>query len=385
MLKNTSTSYQQSVPAVARAALVLEQLAATPDPLSLAALSRAVGANPSSLLAVLTTLRGFGLVSKDGDGRYALGPGLAALGAAAARNLSALQVFQVVAERLAARVGETVLLWMPQGDTFLLVAAREGTQPLRFVPTPGLRIPAATSGMAGLALRPHTVGEVEPLPGVCMLAHALPGDNSADGAILALAGPPGRLRDAPGAARRALQTAIDEIAPNRTGEAAIAPNWENAGPIDPRELDAFLGQSLVATLSYVADDGYPATLPLWYAWDGRVFWLAPRPGAEWAEHVRLDPRVSLAISESEPPLRRVLVRGRAEPLDSPTGEQWRAVTDQLAARYVGCDATRHLAPRSDQPRQLLRLVPERLIAWRGLLRHPRLSADSGSADVRYFG
>jgi PPOX class probable F420-dependent enzyme len=370
MLKNSSTPYQQSVPAVARAALVLERLAATPDTLSLAALSRAVGAGPSSLLAILTTLRGFGLVAKNADGRYALGPGLAALGAAAARSVSALQVFQIVAERLAARVGETVLLWIPQGDSFLLVAAREGTQPLRFVPTPGLRIPAATSGMAGLALKPHAVSEIEPLPGVCMLARALPGDNPADGAILALAGPPGRLHDAQGAAaRRALQTAINEIAPSTTDE-AIAPNWEHAGPIDPKELDAFLGQSLVATLSYVADDGYPATLPLWYAWDGRVFWLAPRPGAEWAEHVRLDPRVSLAISESEPPLRRVLVRGRAEPLDSPTREQWRAVTDQLAARYVGCDATRHLAPRSDQPRQLLRLVPERL---------------TDSADARYFG
>jgi hypothetical protein len=143
----------------------------------------------------------------------------------------------------------------------------------------------------------------------------------------------------------------------------------------------------VATLSYVADDGYPATVPLWYAWDGTAFWLAPRPGAEWAAHVRLDPRVSLAVSESTPPLRRVLVRGQLVAVDDPDASQAHVVAAELAGRYVGCGARRPDDSSLDGP--LLRLVPERLIAWRGLLRHPRIGAEDEAtrraADRRQLG
>src|SRR5262249_15388006 len=118
-----------------------------------------------------------------------------------------------------------------------------------------------------------------------------------------------------------------------------------------------------------------------------AFWLAPRPGSEWAEHVRLSPRVSLAVSESIPPLRRVLVRGRLVEADDPTGERWSAVEEQLAARYAGFDAARepHVGGRG----RLLRLDPERLIAWRGLLRHPNLPPlpddEPDAASWRHLG
>jgi len=156
--------------------------------------------------------------------------------------------------------------------------------------------------------------------------------------------------------------------------------WEQAGPIGREELDAFLSQSHVATLSYVTDDGYPATVPLWYAWDGAAFWLAPRPGAEWAAHVRIDPRVSLAVSESTPPLRRVLARGRLEDVQDRGERAARHSAAELAARYVGCGATRPSDVPADGP--LLRLVPERLIAWRGLLRHPRVTNSERAPDDR---
>ena len=143
-----------------------------------------------------------------------------------------------------------------------------------------------------------------------------------------------------------------------------------SGPIDGAELDGFLDQSLVATLSYLAEDGYPATVPLWYAWDGASFWLASRPGSEWAEHVKLDPRVSLAVSESTPPLRRVLARGLLVEVDDPGGARWAEIETQLAGRYAGFDAARE--PATAGRGRLFELKPERLIAWRGLLRHPKL-------------
>src|SRR4030081_1096259 len=83
----SSSSYRARVPAVARAVQALEYLAAAQQPLSLSALSRAIEVGPSSLLAILTTLRGVGLVRRSGrDGRYQPGPGLVALGTAAAQR-----------------------------------------------------------------------------------------------------------------------------------------------------------------------------------------------------------------------------------------------------------------------------------------------------------
>src|ERR671939_887528 len=139
-----TSAYQARVPAVARAVAALEHLAAAQQPVSLSALSRAIGVGPSSLLAILTTLRGVGLVSRSArDGRYAPGPGLVALGTAAAQRLEPLQIFDLLAAELVEQLGETVLLWVQQGDGLALAAAREGTQPLRYVAPLGLRLPAS--------------------------------------------------------------------------------------------------------------------------------------------------------------------------------------------------------------------------------------------------
>jgi len=85
MDSSPASPYRAHVPAVARAVRALEYLASSQQPLSLSALSRAVQVGPSSLLAILNTLRGLGLVTRSPrDGRYLPGPGLVALGTAAA-------------------------------------------------------------------------------------------------------------------------------------------------------------------------------------------------------------------------------------------------------------------------------------------------------------
>jgi hypothetical protein len=343
-------AYRTHVPAVARAVQALEHLAATQQPQSLSALSRALHVGPSSLLAILTTLSAAGLVSRSPrDGRYAPGPGLVELGAAAAQRLEPLHVFDSLAADLVDALGETVLLWIQHGDDLALAAAREGSQPLRYVPPLGVRLPGA--GWASLTEASVVEGELE--PNVWMLATSLD-----ERSMLAVVGPSARLRGQAGSAARAvLQGLID-------GGALSAAS----GPIGGVELDAFLRQALVASLSYLSSDGYPASVPLWYDWDGVAFWLVPSSGAEWAEHVRRNPRVSLTVSESTAPLRRVLARGPIVAVEDEDGSRWRSIEGHLAARYARLDAGRLLAGRADQRRVLLRLLPERLIAWRGLVR-----------------
>jgi pyridoxamine 5'-phosphate oxidase-like protein/IclR-like helix-turn-helix domain-containing protein len=350
-------SYRDHVPAVARAAKALEMLAGAQHGLSLTALSKAIDVSPSSLLAILTTLRNLGLVSRNTrDGRYRPGPSLVALGSAAAQSLEPLHQFDVLAGELVESLGETVVLWIQQGDDLALAAAREGTQPLRYVPALGLRLPA--TGWAATTRDGITEAELE--PGVWVLASPLD-----EHSLLAVAGPEQRLR---GVAGNAARSALKAVTNNQSSGAG-------AGPIEPQELDAFLQQALVASLSYLSDDGYPASVPLWYDWDGRAFWLVPSPAAEWATHVRRNPRVSLSVSESTPPLRRVLARGPIVAIEDADGSQWRSVEGRLAARYARLDPSRLLAaPTGD--RTLLRLMPQHLIAWRGLLRPGQPAANA---------
>lgn len=404
--------YQDEVPAVARAVRLLERLAGAGNACTLADLARDLDVGPSSLLAILTTLRHAGLVSRDQDGRYAVGPSLIALGQAAACKLRACERFGPLADALVAALGETVLLWIRQEDTYVLAVAREGTQPLRYVPLPGSRLRADQTRLAVLAdddllPEPGSILTVEEdlLPGVWTVATALAG-GPGEQACVALAGPRDRLArpevratllavaagadptlGSPlGLARDAAGLTGPSVPAVTAGRAAGRAISTVSGPIEGAELDAFLGQSLVATLSYLADDGYPATVPLWYAWDGTSFWLASRPGSEWAEHVTLDPRVSLAVSESTPPLRRVLARGRLAEVDDPGGARWAEIEAQLAGRYAGFDAARE--PATAGRGRLFELRPERLIAWRGLLRHPKLPSGPetpGSTSWRHLG
>ncbi len=424
MVNEGGSGGRQVAPAVARAVRAIQRLAAAGEPCQLSALSRGLGVGPSSLLTILAPLRDAGVVLRDDAGRYTLGPTLVGLGEAAARACGAARVFERAADSLVEQTGETALLWTACDAGLTLAAVREGRHPLRYVPPVGLRLdnlarqPANFSGSDALVER-------ELLPDVWMIAAPLTSPEGSVTAAVALAGPTARLSGAAGErARDVLRVLQADLAHGVSGgvasgkqsrqvpdearvplaadgdppghgtadsmttaaagrvsragaasrSAAERPvaDWELAGPIDGAELDAFLRQSHVATLSYVADDGYPATVPLWYAWDGTAFWLAPRPGAEWAEHVRLDPRVSIAVSESTPPLRRVLARGQLVAVDDPSGRRAREVAADLAARYAGCGAAR---PGDAVDGPVLRLLPERLIAWRGLLRHPRVAAE----------
>src|SRR5262245_30009571 len=116
MATSNPEPYRNRVPAVARAIAALETLAAAQAPLSLTALSKQISVTPSSLLAILTTLRNLGLITRSGEGRYRPGPSLVALGEAAAQSLEPLQTFDILASDLVDNLGETVVLLVQQGD-----------------------------------------------------------------------------------------------------------------------------------------------------------------------------------------------------------------------------------------------------------------------------
>jgi len=98
-------------------------------------------------------------------------------------------------------------------------------------------------------------------------------------------------------------------------------NWRGTkfGALNAEELDAFLQGPWIARLACLKPDGAPYVVPLWYHWDGDVFWVVPRERAQWAHYMVADPRVSLVIDEPNPPIRKVLCEGRAVVVEEPVG------------------------------------------------------------------
>lgn len=419
-----SDPYAQAVPAVRRAMAALERLAAAPDGLGLADLSRALGVSPSSMLAILRTLERQGYVAQDAASRrYRVGLPLVALARRAAQGQGPEAVFQRLGGRLAERLGETISLWALHGGEAVLIAAEEGPRQARFAPRPGLRWPAVGSavgqallgglGQAQLA-RWHAQAALEmgaglptlselaercsavrvagyadeygaTEPGLYLLAVPVPGVWRGIPLAVAYAAPrPAPAADGAGLVARGLRELARLLAeaiqgPGAGGE-TLAPAagrgravWlpALAGPMPAAELKRFLDGPWLATLGCVKGSGYPHTVPVWYEWDGRAFWVVANGRAEWAAHLRRNPQASLTISEPVPPLRRVLVEGHAEQVDSPDGRQAWGIRRRMARRYLGAEAPAYLRATHGLPRWLFRIVPEKMVTWRGLASHPR--------------
>ncbi len=102
-------------------------------------------------------------------------------------------------------------------------------------------------------------------------------------------------------------------------------------------------------------EGNPHVTPIWFIHeDGRI-WFTPRKESAWLEHIRLHPRVALAIDEEAGPYRKVVVEGDAEIVhDLGQDDAWRDRYRRIAERYVPPEgAAAYIENTIDQPRALL--------------------------------
>lgn len=133
-----------------------------------------------------------------------------------------------------------------------------------------------------------------------------------------------------------------------------------------QEMADFLAQPLIARLGCLDDDGYPYVVPTWYEHADGGFWLVPRARADWARFLARDGRVSLCIDASALPYRRVLVKGRAEVIETPNvGGQWVAVGRRMAERYRGPEGLAYIERTANEPRWLFVVRPERITSTSG--------------------
>jgi PPOX class probable F420-dependent enzyme len=132
------------------------------------------------------------------------------------------------------------------------------------------------------------------------------------------------------------------------------------------ERAEFLAQPVIARLGCLDDDGYPYVVPVWFAYADSGFYLVPRARSEWARYLQRDGRASLCIDAAELPYRRVLVKGRAEVIETPNvGGRWVEYGTRMAQNYRGAAGLAYMEQTKDEPRWLFFIRPEKITSTNG--------------------
>lgn len=95
-----------------------------------------------------------------------------------------------------------------------------------------------------------------------------------------------------------------------------------------------LHSKIPARLAYIATDGTPRVVPIWFHWNGREIVMASPPKAPKLKALAKNPRVSLTIDDNTFPHKVLLIRGsaRLEPVEGIVPEY-----EAAAARYFDAD------------------------------------------------
>lgn len=165
-----STVVLRPVPAVDKAARVLRALAKGGRPMGISELARSLTVSKGTLRDVLLTLAHYGLVVRDADTRFRLGPELRTLADASAPDLRSLAQPHLVA--LMESFGETAILGLVVDGTLEIAARAEPATDLHMTAPLGRRLPLEKGAHGKVLTNREDVGydDQELFPGVRAVA-----------------------------------------------------------------------------------------------------------------------------------------------------------------------------------------------------------------------
>jgi len=125
------------------------------------------------------------------------------------------------------------------------------------------------------------------------------------------------------------------------------------------ELGGFLAEPLVAVLATLRADGSVMLSPVWHEWRDGGFHVWVETQNVKVRHLKRDPRATIVVAESEPPLRGIELRGSARFIEDGVTE----IAHRIAARYIGeADATIDTEARRGAD-IIVRIEPGHLRTW----------------------
>lgn len=184
-----------------KAAAVLRSVAV--EPRSLTALQTSTGMPRATAHRIAVALEAHGLLRRDDDGRFDLGPELASLGRTAGERFPLAGVALPALESLRDSTAESVQLFVREGSHRRCVVSLQSPHALRWIVPEGVLFPLDV-GSAGRVLSGEESGAdwiesvEEREAGVCSVSAPVRGDDGSIIAAVSVSGPVDRLSRAPG-------------------------------------------------------------------------------------------------------------------------------------------------------------------------------------------
>ncbi|MCI0634678.1 MAG: TIGR03618 family F420-dependent PPOX class oxidoreductase [Actinobacteria bacterium] len=125
------------------------------------------------------------------------------------------------------------------------------------------------------------------------------------------------------------------------------------------DLGDLLEQPFVAVLATLRADGSVLLSPVWHEWRDGAFHVWVGEQDVKTRHLRRDPRASIVVAESAPPLRGIEVRGSAELIEG--GALEAAVA--IASRYIGPERAAAYVGSAGSDSLIARIAPGDLRVW----------------------
>ncbi|HUH58839.1 MAG TPA: IclR family transcriptional regulator [Candidimonas sp.] len=146
-----------AAPAVFRASAILDLIAASSTPLSLAELTHKLKLPKSTLHGLCSTLIQLNLITRLENGHMTLGPHLVTWGNAFLARIDITQEFFASWDDMKVLPSETITLSIRDGSEVVYVACRNGNRPLGVTFRTGMRMPAiyTATGKAMLSTMPN--------------------------------------------------------------------------------------------------------------------------------------------------------------------------------------------------------------------------------------
>ena len=132
-------------------------------------------------------------------------------------------------------------------------------------------------------------------------------------------------------------------------------------PLTGKDLRSFLEEVRLAHWATIGPDGKPRVRPIWYLYEDGAFSFTTRlESRRTGADITAGSPVAVSIADDERPYRAVVVHGTPE-VWSDDREMW---LERIATRYGEAEGRRWLAGALKEPdRVVLRLVPEKVLAW----------------------
>jgi PPOX class probable F420-dependent enzyme len=130
-----------------------------------------------------------------------------------------------------------------------------------------------------------------------------------------------------------------------------------------KDLKKFLAEPHLLDLATVTPDGFPHVTPVWFEWDGHIFWISTTKERKKARNLAKNRKAGFSIAPSGLPYKAVVGYGTVEMEDDPEGKLIR----KLCHRYLPADKADAYYKTLMQmgSRVIIKLKPEWMTSWEG--------------------